>query len=57
MLGLNQNQLFNAFQIGGSLGVSDQSILRYLDLMVDLMLARRLQPWRSNVGKRLFKSP
>lgn len=57
MLGHNQGQLFNASQIGGSLGASGQSVLRYLDLMVDLMLVRRLQPWHSNVGKRLVKSP
>ncbi len=57
MLGHNQGQLFNASQYGGSLGVSGQSVLRYLDLMVDLMLVRRLQPWHSNVGKRLVKSP
>lgn len=57
MLGHNQGQLFNASQIGGSLGASGQTVSRYLDLMVDLMLVRRLQPWHSNVGKRLVKSP
>ncbi len=29
----------------------------YLDLLVDLLLVRRLQPWHPNVGKRLVKSP
>ncbi len=57
MLGHNQGQLFNASQIGNSLGASGQTVSRYLDLMVDLMLVRRLQPWHSNVGKRLVKSP
>ena len=57
MLGHNQGQLFNASQMGGNLNVSGQSITRYLDLMVDLMLVRRLQPWYANVGKRLVKSP
>ena len=38
-------------------GVSGQTIGRYLDLLVDLMLVRRLQPWHENVGKRLVKSP
>jgi len=57
MLGHNQGQLFNASQIGGNLGASGQTVSRYLDLMVDLMLVRRLQPWHSNVGKRLVKSP
>ena len=57
MLGHNQGQLFNASQMGGNLSASGQSITRYLDLMVDLMLVRRLQPWYANVGKRLVKSP
>ena len=30
---------------------------RYLDLMTDLRLVRRLQPWASNAGKRLVRSP
>lgn len=57
MLAHHQGQLFNASQIGGSLGVSGQAAARYLDLMVDLMLVRRLQPWTANTGKRLIKSP
>ena len=57
MLGHNQGQLFNASQIGGGLNASGQTVSRYLDLMVDLMLVRRLQPWYGNIGKRLVKSP
>lgn len=34
-----------------------KTVARYLDLMVDLLLVRRLAPWYSNVGKRLVKSP
>ena len=30
---------------------------RYLDLLVDLLLVRRLPVWRANVGKRLVKRP
>ena len=56
MLGHNQAQLFNASQIGANLSASGQTVSRYLDLMVDLMLVRRLQPWYANVGKRLVKS-
>jgi len=57
MLGHNQGQLFNASQIGSGLSASGQTVSRYLDLMVDLMLVRRLQPWYGNIGKRLIKSP
>jgi len=57
MLAHHHSQTYNASQIGASLGVKGQTTSRYLDLMADLMLVRRLQPWSSNVGKRLVKSP
>ena len=57
MLAHEQGGLLNAAKLAGSLGVSGQSIARYLDLLVDLMLVRRLPPWHSNAGKRLVKSP
>ncbi len=34
-----------------------KTIARYLDLLVDLLLVRRLPPWHRNVGKRLVRSP
>jgi uncharacterized protein len=39
------------------MAVSAQSITRYVDLLVDLLLVRRLMPYHANVGKRLVKSP
>ena len=57
MLAHHQGGLLNAAQLAASLGVSGQSIARYLDILVDLLLVRRLQPWFANVGKRLVKSP
>jgi predicted AAA+ superfamily ATPase len=57
MLAHNQAQLLNAAQLAGSLGVSGQTVARYLDIMVDLLLVRRLQPWANNAQKRLVKSP
>ena len=52
-----QGGLFNAARLAQSLGVAGKTIARYLDLMVDLLLVHRLQPWYRNVGKRLVKSP
>ena len=49
--------LLNTAALSRSLGVDNKTITRYLDLMVDLLLVRRLQPWHRNVGKRLVKSP
>ena len=57
MLAHNQGALFNASRLGSALEVSSQSIARYTDLLVDLLLVRRLQPYHVNVGKRLVKSP
>ncbi|MCY4447170.1 MAG: DUF4143 domain-containing protein, partial [Rhodobacteraceae bacterium] len=57
MLAHNQGELFNASRLANSLGVSSVTVSRYLDLMVDLLLVRRLEPWYGNVKKRLVKSP
>lgn len=57
MLAHEQGGFLNAAKLAGNLGVSGQSVARYLDLLVDLMLVRRLLPWHSNAGKRLVKSP
>ena len=57
MLAHEQSGLLNAAKLAGNLGVSGQSVARYLDLLVDLMLVRRLRPWHANAGKRLVKSP
>ena len=57
MLAHQQGALLNAARLAGALGISGQTLGRYLDLMVDLLLVRRLQPWASNAGKRLVRSP
>ncbi len=57
MLAHEQGTLLNAASVAGAIGVSGQSVGRYLDLMVDLLLVRRLQPWAKNTGKRLVRSP
>lgn len=57
MLAHNQAGVLNASNIGRSLDVSSVTVGRYLDLLVDLLLVRRLMPWTTNVGKRLVRSP
>lgn len=57
MLAHHQSSLLNASDLGRSLGVDSKTIASYLDLLVDLLLVRRLEPWHSNGGKRLVKSP
>ena len=57
MLAHDHGGLLNAARIAQGLGVSGNTVARYLDLLVDLLLVRRLEPWRSNIGKRMVKSP
>ena len=57
MLAHDQGQTFNAARLARSLGLSGVTVSRYLDLMVDLLLVRRLTPWRTNLGRRLVKAP
>jgi len=57
MLAHHQGGLLNATDFGRSLGVDSKTVSSYLDLLVDLLLVRRLSPWHANVGKRLVKSP
>lgn len=57
MLAHHQSGLLNAAEFARSLGVNGKTVAGYLDLLVDLLLVRRLEPWHSNAGKRLVKSP
>lgn len=57
MLAHAQGQQLNAARFAAGLGVSGQTVARYLDLLVDLLLVRRLAPWSGNVRKRLVRSP
>ena len=57
MLAHQQGGLLNAAQISRSLGVDGKTVASYLDLMVDLLLVRKLSPLVANTKKRLVKSP
>ena len=57
MLAHNQSQMLNAANLARGLGVDGKTVAGYLDLLVDLLLVRRLPPWHRNAGKRLVKSP
>jgi predicted AAA+ superfamily ATPase len=57
MLAHNQGGLLNQSQLAASLAVSGQSVARYIDILCDLMLVRRLPAWHGNVEKRLVRAP
>jgi len=57
MLAHGQGSMLNAARLAAGLAVSGHTVARYLDLLVDLLLVRRLSPWSTNAGKRLVRSP
>ncbi|MEM6533781.1 MAG: ATP-binding protein [Myxococcota bacterium] len=57
MLAHRQGALFNASELARSLGIASKTVNRYLDLLVDLLLLRRIEPLHMNVEKRLVKRP
>ena len=57
MLAHAQGANINGAKIAASLEVSRMSVSRYIDLLVDLLLVRKLPPYTANIKKRLVKSP
>lgn len=57
MLAHLQGSLLNASKLASSLAVSASTVTRYIDLLVGLLLVRRLRPYHANTGKRLVKTP
>jgi predicted AAA+ superfamily ATPase len=57
MLAAVHGQVWNASQIGQSLGLSYKTVNGYLDYLAGAFLIRRLPSWQANIRKRLVKSP
>lgn len=57
MLAHYHGQIWNSAEPARSLGISEPTVRRYLDLLEGLFLVRRLQPWHTNIKKRQVKSP
>ena len=57
MLAHYHGQVWNASEIGRSLGEAHTTIRRHADVLVGALVVRELQPWFENVGKREIKSP
>ncbi len=49
--------LWNASQLAASLGVSYHTVNRYVDILEQTFLIRKLPPYFANIGKRLIRSP
>ena len=57
MFAHHHGQTANLSQIAAGLGIASATVRRHLDLLTGLFVARTLQPWFENVGKRQVKSP
>ncbi len=57
MLAHYHGQVWSAADPARSLGVSEPTIRRYLDILTQTMMLRQLQPWHENLGKRQVKAP
>ncbi len=57
MLTHYHGQVFNASEIGRSLGIADTTVRSYLDILTGTFMVRQLLPWFENIGKRQVKRP
>ena len=57
MLAHYHGHIWNASELGSSLGVSHTTVRKYLDLLTQTFVVRQLRPWTENIGKRVVKSP
>lgn len=57
LLAHQQGSLLNGAALARALGMDVKTVHGYLDLLVDLLLLRRLAPWHANVRKRIVRSP
>jgi len=57
MLAHYHGQVWNAAEPARSLGISETSVRRYLDLLEGVYMIRQLRPWHENLNKRQVKSP
>ncbi|MFC1762604.1 ATP-binding protein [Planctomycetota bacterium] len=57
MLSHYHGQLLNYSELAGSFGISDHTVRRYIEILSGTFMIRVLQPWHTNIGKRLTKKP
>lgn len=57
MLAHYHGQIWNASEVGRSLGEAHTTVKRHIDMLTGALMVRQLQPWFENLGKRQVKSP
>jgi predicted AAA+ superfamily ATPase len=56
MLAHSHGQIWNAAPFAASLGISEPTVRRYLDILTGLFMIRQIQPWHANIKKRQVKA-
>ena len=57
MLSNSHGRIWNASPIASSLGISQPTVRKYLDILTGVFMVRQLEPWHANIKKRQVKSP
>ena len=57
MLAYSQGTMLNASRLASGLALTAPTVTKYIDLLVDLLLVRRLRPLHVKISKRLVKAP
>lgn len=57
MLAHYHGQLLNYTDLGRSLGITDMTVRRYMEILEQTFMIRLLQPWHENISKRQMKTP
>lgn len=57
MIAHYHGQVWNAAEPARSMGISEPTVRRYLDILQDVFMVRILPPWHTNLKKRQVKSP
>ena len=57
MLASSHGQVWNSSPIASSLGLSEPTVRKYLDILTGIFMVRQLPPWHVNMKKRQVKSP
>jgi len=57
MIAHMQGEALNYSKLASNLEIDNKTVTNYLDILTDLLLIRRLEPWHTNAKKRMIKSP
>lgn len=57
MLAHNQGTMLNSSRLATSLEVTSPTVNKHVGFLADMLVVRRLNPFRANLGKRLVKTP